>query len=80
MALSKAFSKLKAYLRKIADRIVVGQMRALEARADVFKSGECTNYLPPAAMIQLDRSLLLNEEMWRRKGQWVSTHKRAQPD
>ena len=40
----KAFSKLKAHLRKIAERTVAGLMRALEARADFFKSAECTNY------------------------------------
>ena len=40
----KAFSKLKAHLPKIAERTVAGLMRALEARADFFKSAECTNY------------------------------------
>jgi len=42
--IEKAFSKLKAYLRKIAERTVAGLMRALEASADIFKSAECTNY------------------------------------
>jgi transposase len=42
--IEKAFSKLKAYLRKIAERTVAGLMRALEACADIFKSAECTNY------------------------------------
>ena len=42
--IEKAFSKLKAYLRKIAERTVAGLMRALEACADIFKSVECTNY------------------------------------
>jgi len=42
--IEKAFSKLKAYLRKIAERTVAGLMRALQACADIFKSAECTNY------------------------------------
>ena len=42
--IEKAFSKLKAYLRKIAERTVAGLMRALEACADIFKPAECTNY------------------------------------
>src|SRR5208282_6420056 len=42
--IEKAFSKLKAYLRKIAERTVAGLMRALEACADIFKSAERTNY------------------------------------
>src|SRR5208337_2882428 len=40
----RLFSKLRAHLRKIAERTVAGLMRALEARADFFKSAECTNY------------------------------------
>jgi transposase len=42
--IEKAFSKLKAYLRKIAERTVARLIRALEGCADVFKSAECTNY------------------------------------
>ncbi len=42
--IEKAFSKLKAYLRKIAERSVAGLMRALEACADIFKPAECANY------------------------------------
>jgi transposase len=42
--IEKAFSKLKAYLRKIAERTVAGLIRALEACADIFKPTECTNY------------------------------------
>ncbi len=42
--IEKAFSTLKAYLRKIAERTVAGLMRALEACAEIFKSAECTNY------------------------------------
>jgi hypothetical protein len=39
-AIEKAFSKLKTYLRKIAERTVGGLMMALEACADIFKSAE----------------------------------------
>ena len=42
--IEKAFSKLKAFLRKIAERTVAGLMRALEACADIFKPAECENY------------------------------------
>ena len=42
--IEKAFSKLKAYLRKIAERTVAGLMRALETCADIFKPAECVNY------------------------------------
>jgi len=42
--IEKAYSKLKAFLRKIAERSVAGLMRALEACADIFKSAECENY------------------------------------
>ena len=42
--IEKAFSKLKAYLRKIAERTVADLMRTLEACADIFKPAECTNY------------------------------------
>jgi transposase len=41
--IEKAFSKLKAYLRKIAERTVAGLMRALETCADIFKPAECEN-------------------------------------
>jgi hypothetical protein len=42
--IEKAYSKLKAFLRKIAERSVAGLMRALEACADIFKPAECENY------------------------------------
>ena len=42
--IEKAFSKLKAYLRKIAERTVAGLMGALEACAQIFKPTECANY------------------------------------
>lgn len=42
--IEKAYSKLKAFLRKIAERTVAGLMTALEACADIFKPAECENY------------------------------------
>jgi transposase len=42
--IEKAYSKLKAYLRKIAERTIAGLMRALEALTDIFKQAECENY------------------------------------
>ena len=42
--IEKAFSKLKAFLRKLAERTVAGLMRALEIYAEIFKPSECVNY------------------------------------
>jgi transposase len=42
--IEKAFSKLKAFLRKIAERTVAGLIAALDACADIFKPTECENY------------------------------------
>ena len=42
--IEKAYSKLKAFLRKIAERTVAGLMNALETCADIFKPVECANY------------------------------------
>ena len=56
--IEKAYSKLKAYLRKIAERTVTGLMRALEACAGIFSPPNVKITSPPAAMIQVDRSLL----------------------
>jgi transposase len=42
--IEKAFSKLKAYLLKIAERTVAGLMHALETSAVIFMPFECTNY------------------------------------
>ena len=42
--IEKAYSKLKAFLRKIAERTVLGLMNALEACAKIFKPIECVNY------------------------------------
>jgi transposase len=42
--IEKAYSKLKAFLRKIAERSVAGLMNALQTCADIFKPVECENY------------------------------------
>jgi transposase len=42
--IEKAFSKLKAHSRKIAERSVAGLIRALQACADIFLPAECQNY------------------------------------
>ena len=42
--IDKAYSKLKAFLRKIAERTVAGLLAALDACADIFKPVECANY------------------------------------
>ena len=42
--IEKAYSKLKAFLRKIAERTVAGLLNALDACSDIFKPAECANY------------------------------------
>ena len=42
--IEKAYSKLKAFLRKIGERTVAGLLIALDACADIFKLSECVNY------------------------------------
>ncbi len=42
--IEKAYSKLKAFLRKIAERTVAGLLIALDACSDIFKPAECANY------------------------------------
>ena len=43
--IENAFSKLKASLRKIAERTVAGLTRALEASGEIVTPSECTNLL-----------------------------------
>jgi transposase len=45
--IEKAYSKLKAYLRKIAERTVAGLLAALEACAAIFMPIECANDFRP---------------------------------
>ena len=57
--IEKAFSKLKAFLRKLAERTVAGLIAALEGCADLFKSKECANYFEacgydPAELLELN--------------------------
>ena len=42
--IEKAYSKLKAFLRKIAERTVAGLLIELDACADIFTPEECVNY------------------------------------
>jgi hypothetical protein len=42
--IEKAYSKLKAFLRKIAEPIVAGLLIALNVCTDIFKPAECANY------------------------------------
>jgi len=48
--IEKAYSKLKAFLRKIAEKIVAGLLAALDTWAAIFNPTECANELrvPPA--------------------------------
>ena len=57
--IEKAFSKLKAFLRKLAQRTVAGLIAALEGCADLFKPDERANYFEacgydPAELLSLD--------------------------
>ena len=42
--IEKAFSKLKAYLRKAAERTVSGLWNLIGQIVDIFTPQECTNY------------------------------------
>ena len=56
--IEKAYSKLKAFLRKIAERTVAGLLIALDACADIFKPRNASITSRPADMIPVDRSPL----------------------
>ncbi len=51
--IEKAFSKLKAFLRKLAERTVAGLMHALEVCADISNPQNASTTSAPAAMIQV---------------------------
>ena len=53
--IEKAYSKLKAFLRKIAERSVAGLMRALEAVPASSNPQNVKTTSRPADMIQIDR-------------------------
>ena len=42
--IEKAYSKLKAFLRKLAERTVGGLIAILEGRTKLFTSAECKNF------------------------------------
>ena len=42
--IEKAYSKLKATLRKLAERTVAGLITVLEGCANLFKPAECENF------------------------------------
>jgi transposase len=42
--IEKAYSKLKAFLRKLAERTVAGLLSALDACADIFNPAQCASY------------------------------------
>ncbi len=56
--IGKAYSKLKAFLRNIAERTVLGLMNALDACAEIFKPAESRIILRHADMIRTDRRVL----------------------
>jgi transposase len=49
--IEKAYSKLKAFLRKFAERTIAGLMAALDACDDIFKPAEYANYFRAADTI-----------------------------
>ena len=53
--IEKAYSKLKAFLRKLAERTVTGLMNALETCADIFKPAECENCFKTCGTSALSR-------------------------
>ncbi len=54
----EGFFKLKAHLRKIAERTVAALMRTLETSTDTFKPTDCANYFGACDMSHLDLSPL----------------------
>jgi transposase len=42
--IEKAYSKLKAFLRKIAERTVARLLMTLDACGGIFEPAECANY------------------------------------
>ncbi len=53
-----AFAKLKALLRKAAERTVDGLWTAIGRLVDVFTPQECANYFAAAGYMQIDREPL----------------------
>ena len=56
--IEKAFSKLKALLRKAAERTVDGLWNAIGRLVDLFTPDGMRQLLPPLDMMQIDRKTL----------------------
>ena len=56
--IENAFAKLKALLRKAAERTVEGLWHAIGRIIDLFTPAECTNYFAAAGYLQPDRPTL----------------------
>jgi hypothetical protein len=59
-SIEKAYSKMKAFLRKIAERTVAGLLAALDACADIFNEPNAKIISAPADMIQMAKSIQLD--------------------
>jgi DDE superfamily endonuclease len=57
--IENAFAKLKALLRKAAERSVDGLWSAIGRIIDCFTQTECKNYFTAADMLQYDQRMLL---------------------
>jgi hypothetical protein len=56
--IEKAFSKLKAMLRKIGERTVSGLWDLIGRLVDIFQPRECANYFGSCGMTRTDRKML----------------------
>ena len=56
--IEQAFSKLKAHLRKAAERTIHGLWNAIGRILDLYAPQECANYFARPATIQIDRKTL----------------------
>jgi transposase len=56
--IEKAFSRLKAMLRKIGERTVSGLWDLIGRLVDIFQPRECANYFGSCGMTRTDRKML----------------------
>jgi len=56
--IEQAFSKLKAHLRKAAERTIHGLWNAIGRILDLYSPTECANYFANAATMQTDQKPL----------------------
>jgi transposase len=56
--IEKAFSRLKAMLRKIGERTVSGLWDLIGSLVDIFQPRECANYFSSCGLTQTDRKML----------------------